>query len=115
LPPGAFAHGARRQGLAGKGKRFVRIERPAMAFRLLFSAALLALVAPAAPSIAADSGEAVWASSCRRCHRDVAAVVPEGDLQQAALELTAFLANHHAPDPAAREAVAAWLLDQARE
>lgn len=86
-----------------------------MAFRPLFSAALLALVAPAAPSNAADSGEAVWTSSCRRCHRDVAAVVPEGDPQQAALELTAFLTDHHAPDPAEREALVAWLLDQATE
>ena len=84
---------------------------------VLVAAAVAAasMTAMSAPSNAADSGEAVWTSSCRRCHRDVAAVVPEGDPQQAALELTAFLTDHHAPDPAEREALVAWLLDQATE
>ena len=61
----------------------------------------------------AAKGEAVYQRACARCHRSVERVVPliaGPDAASTAAYLDRFLADHKAPDPAARADLIAYLL-----
>jgi mono/diheme cytochrome c family protein len=80
---------------------------------------LLVLLA-AAPACAEDAaagdparGEAAFADHCTACHASVSRLVrriPKTDQAEASLD--AFLAGHHAPGPATRADIVAYLLSQ---
>lgn len=80
-------------------------------------AACLIAAACAAGARAEDGdparGEAAYAATCAACHASIdrlARRLPKTD--QAAASLDAFLAGHHAPDPAARADIIAYLLSR---
>lgn len=61
----------------------------------------------------AAKGEAVYQRACARCHRSAERVVPliaGPDAASTAAYLDSFLADHKAPDPAARADLIAYLL-----
>jgi mono/diheme cytochrome c family protein len=77
-------------------------------------AALLAAFAPgsATAQSAAISGETAYAESCAACHRTPARFMrryTDKAPAQRQAELDKFLVGHHAPDPATRAAIIAWL------
>jgi hypothetical protein len=75
---------------------------------------LLAAMTPGAPALAQD-GAAAWQRQCSDCHASVARVMrrlPAGSAESRADWLSHFLAGHHAPDPAVRSAIVAWLLER---
>jgi mono/diheme cytochrome c family protein len=78
---------------------------------------LLAALAAAAPATAIAAGttaegEAAYARLCAECHRNAARVVARYATmypEDRRLALDGVLKDHHAPDPAARAAIIAWL------
>lgn len=72
---------------------------------------VLALFA-AAETRAADEGEALYARACQECHRNPARLVARfGQMYPAdrRMALDDILKTHHAPDPAERAKIIAWL------
>ena len=79
----------------------------------LVSAAALLSALPAWSAGDAVEGEAVYQRTCARCHRSAERLVPliaGPDRGATTAYLDRFLADHMAPDPAARADLIAYLL-----
>lgn len=66
----------------------------------------------AAETHAADEGEALYARACQECHRNPARLVSRFGLmypEDRRMALDDLLKTHHAPDPAERARIIAWL------
>jgi mono/diheme cytochrome c family protein len=75
------------------------------------AALALALMLPAAAPRAED-GEAAYARACAECHRTPARLVARyGQMypEDRRMALDDLLKGHHAPDPAERARIIAWL------
>lgn len=79
-------------------------------FRILIPA--LALAALAQPASAAPDGGEAFKARCAKCHtvRSMRAAVARMPASERAANLERFLADHYAPDPAERKAIAEYLL-----
>lgn len=64
------------------------------------------------PVVAAETGEAAYARACAECHRNPARLVARyGPMypEDRRMALDDLLKGHHAPDPAERARIIAWL------
>lgn len=79
-------------------------------FRILVPA--LALAGLAQPAWAAPEGAEAFKARCAKCHtaRSMRAAVAKMPAAERAAQLDRFLAEHYAPDPAERKAIAEYLL-----
>jgi len=81
----------------------------------LLLATLALWFAPTEPALAADDGQAAYARACADCHRNAARLVARYSQMYPEDRRTALedlLKTHHAPDPAERARIIAWLETQ---